>query len=249
MALLDGHMAHFDLFGLELSNAELFVGYPDGLFQEWSETWSASDAAVRATERYNLTVYSRRYRYRVAGQQWTAKYKRSTIYNEFYLKYALSDAASIFFRRGGIKAHLLVETDGASDAADERGRTFLEVLRPAFQSAVLSLAHPNGGHWDAPGLLNALNEPIAIVGANGEWLHRSSAFELALDLIPENQRAHFLEATQCRAASASIRVHAGGQRVRQSRSGCAPHAAVATGHRSRCARPRSSIRVGVARAA
>lgn len=200
MGLLDGRMAHFDVFGAGLSNPYMFVGYPDGLFRDWSETWSGADTALHATERYKLNVYSRRYRYRVAGEQWTAKYKRSAVYHEFYLKYALGDAASIYFRRGGIRAHLLIETDNmASDAMDERGRTFLSVLHPALQSAILSLANPNGGHWDADGLLNALNEPIAIVGENGHWIHRSTAFEMALDTIPGNERAQFLEAARSRA--------------------------------------------------
>jgi DNA-binding CsgD family transcriptional regulator len=199
-ALLGGPMGHLDLFGLGLENEFLTAGYPDGVFQEWWTSWRECDPAIGVMQRHNLTVCSRRYRYRLAGEHWTAKYKRSPIYNDFYRKHALADAACIYFRHRGVGAHLHVEAEPrATDATDDRARMFLQVLQPVIQSAVQTLARPNEKHWEAYALLNALNEPTAIVGARGNWIHRTVAFDLALDAIPEDERRRLLTTTQLRA--------------------------------------------------
>ena len=199
-ALLAGPMGHLDLFGLGLEREFLTAGYPDGVVQEWWTIWRECDPGIGFAQRHNLTVSSRRYRYRLAGEHWTAKYKRSPIYNDFYRKHALADAAGIYFRHRGVGAHLHVEADGrATDAMDDRARMFLQVLQPVIQSAVQTLARPNEKHWEAYALLNALNEPTAIVGARGNWIHRTVAFDLALDAIPEDERRRLLATAQMRA--------------------------------------------------
>ena len=198
--LVDATMGHFDLIGMGLPNEYMAAGFPDGLFQEWLTSWRDADPAFGIMDRHNLTVSSRQHRLRVAGEHWTAKYKRSAIYNEFYRRHALFDSASLYFRRGDLAAHLHIEAEGrASEAMDERARNLLEVVEPVLISAVQSLARPNEAPWDSVGLFNALDEPIAIVDRDGNWVHRASALDTALDAMPHDRRERLFAEMQTRA--------------------------------------------------
>lgn len=203
--LVHGDRGHFDLIGVGLANQGLEFGYPDGAFQEWWGTWRELDPALPILEHHKLVVSTRRYRQRIAGKEWTAQYKRSRIYREFYQKHGIVDAASLYFHRRGVRVHLTIEADAlARDVMDARARMLLEIIRPVLQAAVLSLARPNERHWQGYGVLNALNEPIAIVDARGTWIHRTAAFDVALAVLPAEQRAHLLADVQ-RAATRILR--------------------------------------------
>jgi DNA-binding CsgD family transcriptional regulator len=172
-----------------LASEYMAAGFPEGVFQEWLTTWRDVDPAFGLMDRHNLTVSSRQHRSRIAGEHWTAKYKRSAIYNEFYRRHALFDSTCLYFRRGDLGAHLHIEADGrASEAADERARSLLEVVEPVLVSAVQSVARPNEAPWDAAGLFSALDEPIAIVDRHGNWVYRATAFDTALDTLPPERR-------------------------------------------------------------
>jgi len=199
--LLDGHMGHFDVFGWGLEDPHFVTGYPEGVFDEWRARWGPEgDDAFGATARLNTTVFTRKHRFRLAGEHWTARYKRSSIYSEFYKKNGLFHGGGLYCRCGEIAAYLVVESDAlASDAVDEYARRLLGVVEPVFQSAIRSLTRSAGAHWSAAALLDALNEPIALVRADGHWMHRSAAFETALAAVPPDSRPPFLAEVQVRA--------------------------------------------------
>ena len=201
--LLDGQMGHFDLLGLGLDNPYFVDRYPAGVFDEWLVGWGAdSDAALDVTARLNLTVFTRSHRYRLAGDHWTERYKRSHLYTEFYAKYGLLHAGGLYYRSGETTAFLLVESDALADEAfDERARRMLRVVEPVFQSSIRSLSRADGGHWSAATLLNAINEPIALVRADGRWVHRSTTFDAALATIPAGSRSLLLDAIVHHAAA------------------------------------------------
>ena len=194
--LLDGDMGHLDLFGIGLDDPYFVDRYPPGVFDEWRVTWGPeSDAAIDVTARLNLTVFTRAHRYRVAGDHWTARYKRSRLFNEYYAKHGLLHGGGLYYRSGETTAYLVVESGAlANEAFDERARQLLRVVEPVFQSSVRSLSRVDGSHWTTAALLNALDEPIALIGADGRWVHRSTAFETALTTIPVDHRPSFLDA-------------------------------------------------------
>jgi DNA-binding CsgD family transcriptional regulator len=196
-ALLDGEMGHFDLFGFGLDDPYFVDGYPSGVFDEWRTAWGAKgDSAIDLTARLNLTVFTRAHRYRVAGDHWAERYKRSRLYTEFYAKYGFLHAGGLYCRRGDTAAYLLVESGAlADDAYDDRARQMLRVVEPVFQASVRSLTGLDGGHRTAAALLNALQEPIALLRANGRWMHRSRAFDAALTMIPLERARQLLDAT------------------------------------------------------
>lgn len=192
--LIDGHMGHFDLFGLGLDDPHLVDGYPAGIFDEWRGRWGPeSDAAIDVTAHLNMTVFTRQHRFRLAGHHWTARYKRSALYADFYTKHRLFHAGGLHCRSGDITAYLLIESEAlANDAFDERARRLLHVVEPVFQSGIRSLARGGAGYWSTGALFNALDEPIALATADGQWVHRSPAFETALAAIPVERRPRFL---------------------------------------------------------
>jgi DNA-binding CsgD family transcriptional regulator len=194
--LLDGDMGHFDLFGIGLDDPYFVDRYPPAVFDEWRCTWGPeSDAAIDVTARLNLTVFTRAHRYRIAGDHWTARYKRSRLFNEYYAKHGFLHGGGLYYRSGETTAYLVVESGAlASDAFDERARQLLRVVEPVFQSSVRSLSRTDGSHWTATALLDALDEPIALIGADGRWIHRSRPFESALTTIPSDDRPAFLDA-------------------------------------------------------
>jgi len=199
--MLDGHMGHFDLFGLGLVNPYFIEGYPAGAFDEWfAARGPETDGAMAITARLNLTVFTRRHRFHVAGHHWTARYKRSKLYSDFYVKYGLLNAGGLYCRSGGTSAYLIIESDAlASEALDDRARRLLTVVEPVFQSSVRSVGPTTDGSMSAAALLNALNEPVALVTANGRWVHRSRAFETALELMAVDRRRRLLETIVLRA--------------------------------------------------
>jgi len=212
--LLDGDMGHFDLFGIGLDDPFFVDRYPAGVFDEWRATWGPDgDTAIDVTAQLNLTVFTRAYRFRVAGDHWAARYKRSRLFNEFYAKHGFFHAGGLYCRSGNTTAYLVVESDAlASDAFDERARHLLRVVEPVFQSSIRSLSRVDGGQWTAAALLDAFDEPIALIGVDGRWLHRSTAFERALATIPVEHRPSFVEAMIQRGGAFLAAVHPAGAR-------------------------------------
>ncbi|HTJ23429.1 MAG TPA: helix-turn-helix transcriptional regulator [Gemmatimonadaceae bacterium] len=216
--LLDGQMGHFDLFGFGLDDPYLVDGYPPGVFDEWRTAWGAEgDVAIDVTARLNLTVFTRAHRFRVAGDHWAERYKRSRLYTEFYAKHGFLHAGGLYYRSGGTTAYLLVESEALADEAfDDRARRLLRVVEPVFQASIRSLTRVDGGHWTAAALLNALQEPIALVRADGRWMHRSRAFDAALITIPPNREPDLLSAIVRGAADLLAAARCVGARRRKS---------------------------------
>lgn len=212
--LVDGYAGHFDLLGLGLDNPYLVDGYPPGVFDEWRVAGGPErDAAIVVTHELNLTVFTRAHRFRVAGDHWTARYKRSNLYTEFYSKYGLLHAAGLHCRAGEVQAYLLIESEALADEVfDERARRLLRVIEPVFQSSVRSVSRADGRHWTMDALFEALDEPVALVVADGRWLHRSSAFDTALVTAPSEGRGALLKeivhrARELLAAACPTRAH------------------------------------------
>jgi len=199
IALLDSEIGHFDVFGMGLENDSLFVGYPPSVFDEWWTEWAVRDPALPFMESARLTAYSRRYRYRIAGEYWTARYKRSPIYREFYRKHQLADAAGLFLRCGHITAHLHVETRELTDDEDERARRLVAVVEPALRAALQSLGSTQESSRSPIAVLDALAEPIGVIGPTGRWLHRSRAFDDLLAILPEPRRTEVVAELERRA--------------------------------------------------
>jgi DNA-binding CsgD family transcriptional regulator len=193
--LLDGFAGHFDLFGFGVDTTHFVDGYPPGVFEEWRVAGGAEiDSAIAVTEQLNLTVFTRAHRYRVAGAHWSERYKRSRLYKEFYLKHGLLHAAGLFCRTGESRAYLLVESEAlADDGFDERARRLLQVVEPVFRSSVRSLSRADGLNWTTDALFEALNEPVALVGIDGRWVHRSSAFDATLATVSPELRSVLLQ--------------------------------------------------------
>jgi DNA-binding CsgD family transcriptional regulator len=192
--LLDGHAGHFDLVGFGIDNPYLVDGYPPGVFDEWCVVGGyESDAAIAVTARLKLSVFTRAHRYRVAGDHWTARYKRSRLYTEFYVKHGLFHAAGLYCRVGQATAYVGIESDALADEGfDERARRLLQVVEPVFQSSVRSLSRADSRHWTAAALLDALDEPVALVGTDGRWVHRSATFDTALATVSRDDRGALL---------------------------------------------------------
>jgi len=153
-----------------------------------------ADPAFAVTDRLNLTVFTRAHRFRVAGDHWAERYKRSSLYTEFYVKHGFLHAAGLYCRVGAASAYLIIESEALADAAfDERARRLLQVVEPAFRSSVCSLARADGGHWSAAALLDAIGEPVALVGLDGRWVHRSPAFDAVLATNRSEVRRVLLE--------------------------------------------------------
>lgn len=199
IALLGGEMGHFDVFGLGLEDDSLFIGYERSVYDEWWGKWATRDPALPFMEDAKLTAYTRRYRYRVAGGYWTARYKRSPIFSEFYRKYGLGDAAGIFFRRGSTIAHLHVETGAITEEEDERARHLMRVVEPTLHAALQTLGTTDERARSPYAMLDALAEPIAIVGPTGRWLHRSRAFDHLLTTLPAPSRPNLFAELERRA--------------------------------------------------
>jgi DNA-binding CsgD family transcriptional regulator len=189
IALLGGEMGHFDVSGLGLENHSLFIGYERSVYDEWWSEWAARDPALQFMEGAKLTAYTRRYRYRVAGGYWTARYKRSAIFSEFYEKYGFADAAGLFFRSGPTVAHLHVETGEVTDDEDEHARHLMAVVEPTLQAALQTIGTTHERAGNPYAVLDALAEPVAVVGPTGRWVHRSRAFDHLLGTLPDSLRA------------------------------------------------------------
>ena len=199
IALLDGEMGHFDVFGMGHEHDSLFVGYPPSVSDEWWTEWAVRDPALPFMENARLSAYSRRYRYRIAGAYWTARYKRSPIYHEFYRKHRLADAGGVFLRCGPITAHLHVETGELTDDEDERARGLITVVEPALRAALQTLGSIPESSRSPFAVLDALAEPIGVIGPTGRWLHRSRAFNDLLAILPEPRRTELVAELERRA--------------------------------------------------
>jgi DNA-binding CsgD family transcriptional regulator len=199
IALLDSERGHFDVFGMGLENDSLFVGYPASVFDEWWTEWAVRDPALPFMETARLTAYSRRYRYRVAGEYWTARYKRSAIHREFYRKHRLADAAGLFLRCGPVTAHLHVETGQLTDDEDDRARRLITVVEPALRAALQTLGSTQESSRSPFAVLDALAEPIGVIAPTGRWLHRSRAFNDLLAILPEPRRTEVVAELERRA--------------------------------------------------
>ena len=193
--LLHGHMGHFDLFGFGLDSPYFVDRFPAGVFEAWlAANGPENDEAMKMTARLDLTVFTRRHRFRVAGDHWTARYKRSKLYADFYARYGIHHGGGLYGRGGRTSAYIVIESDAlAAEAFDERARRLLGVVQPVFQSSIRSLVPKRDGDSSAAALLNALNEPIALVTATGTWVHRSRAFESALAVVPVDHRRRLLD--------------------------------------------------------
>lgn len=195
MRMHDAPMGHCELPGLDLSQTDLAIGYPSGVFELWANNWRSTDPTYELLGRLKLNVYTRRHRHRLAGPEWTRRYRRSGVFVEFYRRFGLVDGAGILLSGDAARAHLHVDAEGPrGDLMDERGRALLTAVEPVFRAAVESLTRPTGGHVSAMAVLDAAAIPAALLDAAGRWIHRTPAFATELDSIAPTQRAALHEA-------------------------------------------------------
>lgn len=192
MEMLEAPLGRCDLVGLGLAEDRISKGY-DGVFDLYVTDFMHLDPTYGLMSRLNMTTYTRRYRHRVAGDAWTARYKRSVVYREFYAPNRLLDAAGIRFSAGGVTAHVHAETWGeGGELMDERGRGLLLALEPAFRAAALSLTGAQRCAWQAHRLLDAIDQPVGLVNRVGKWVHRTPALQVLLDGLGAEDREALL---------------------------------------------------------
>lgn len=194
MDLLECPIGHFDLRGLGLEQEVLARGYEPGVFETYSRDWIHADPTYALLQRLDMTTYTRRHRHRVAGPYWTAKYRRSPVFNEFYAPNRLIDGAGILFKQEGVGVHVHAETCGlGGDLMDERGRQLLLILEPAVRASVRVIQGATGGHWRVQALLDATVMPFALLDGRSRWVHRTPALREILRALPSEAAAGLLE--------------------------------------------------------
>lgn len=196
MELLDAPLGRCDLAGIGLKEDRISKGY-DGVFENYVSHFMHLDPSYDLMQRVKMTTYTRRHRHRIAGEVWTARYRRSVVFQEFYLPNQLLDGAGIWLREGGMVAHVHAETRGeGSDLFDERGRRLLQLLEPAFRAAALAIQ--DGSHFalQAHALLDGTSQPLALLDRNARWVHRTPALQEVLRTLPSEAAAGLLELVQ-----------------------------------------------------
>lgn len=194
MALLEAPIGHCDLVGFGLPQARLTRGY-DGIFEEYESEFLHLDPSYELMDRLRMTTYTRRYRHRLAGELWTAKYQRSVVFREFYSRHGLIDGAGILLRCSDSTALVHVETHGpGGDLFDERGRSLLLLLEPTFTAAIRILQEASWHQWQTESLLDATAQPFALLDVRGRYVHQTAALTAQVALLPPRLRAAVLEA-------------------------------------------------------
>jgi DNA-binding CsgD family transcriptional regulator len=195
LLMLDAPMGYCAIPSLGLREPDAAVGYAPEVFEQWVQHWRAQDPMVELLSRLRLRVYTRRYLQRVAGPEWTRRYRRSPVVTDFYHRFGLLHGAGIFLNSEDAHAHLHVEVvSRRSDHAERRSRALLTAVEPGFRAAVAAAGQPRAGHLSAATLLDSTAVPAALLDAAGRWVHRTPAFAAALDAVSAAHRVAVIDA-------------------------------------------------------
>ncbi len=181
IALVGGKAGHLDVSEVGFRQPALYVGYNPEATSAWDRHWRHRDPALAIHEPIPKT-YTRRWRYRRRGPEWTAQYRASPIFNELYVPYKLDvDASGLHVRSASMQMHLHIDHHGAwSELDDLRARQLMRLLRPVLAASGRTIAGHANGALTASRLMDAIDCDIAVLDAEGHWQHMSTRLQQTL---------------------------------------------------------------------
>jgi len=194
ITLFGAKAGHFDVDSDGCRWPALFLGYPPEASSVWNDHWRHHDAVTSMAEPLPET-YTRRWRYRRRGLEWSEQYHASAVFNEFYVPYELDvDASGFHVRDAGMKMHLHIDAPGRwSEQKDLRVRHVMRLIRPVLASSVRAMSGYVDGPMPPSRLLEALDCEVAILNPAGRWLHSTAHLERTLSSYESEYVAQWRE--------------------------------------------------------